>query len=162
MLELSRPDLAVAADDLSFTLDEAALAPLAVRGWRMAGVDIQARLLPTGFQVAAGPCVETIAQVEGRPGPLPYHLGREVGGWSYVFTADVYRRDYSDFTRAVAFLRRYLADRDDALAASFPGRQDVLCGVLVRQVRRGIEWRGWYTFPETRQVVSTRSRLLIG
>lgn len=162
MLELSPPTVEIKADALSFTLDEPALGPTAVRGWRIAGVDVQARLLPTGFQVVAGPCVETVAQLEGRQGPLPYHLGRDVGGWSHVFTADVYRRDYADFTRAVAFLRRYLTDRDDALAASFPGRQDVLCGVLVRQLRRGIEWRGWYTFPDTRQVVSTRSRLLIG
>ncbi|ROO82905.1 uncharacterized protein DUF2617 [Actinocorallia herbida] len=162
MLELSRPDVEVVADDLAFTLDEPPLDPLAVRGWRIAGVDVQARLLPAGFQVVAGEVVETVAQLPGRSGPLPYHLRREVGGWSHVFTADVYRRDYADFTRAVAFLRRYLTDRDDSLAASFPGRQDVLCGVLVRQLRRGIEWRGWYTFPETRQVVSTRSRLLIG
>lgn len=162
MLELARPDMRIQADELSSTLDEPPLGPLAVRGWRIAGVDVQARLLPTGFQVVAGPCVETVAQLENRPGPLPYHLGRELGGWSYAFTADVYRRDYADFTRAVAFLRRYLTGRDDALAASFPGRQDVLCGVLVRQVRRGLEWRGWHTFPDTRQVVSTRSRLLIG
>ncbi|MCD0447976.1 DUF2617 family protein [Actinocorallia sp. API 0066] len=162
MLELARPDVVIRADDLSFTLDDPPHGPLAVRGWRMAGVDVQARLLPAGFQVVAGPCVETVAQDEERPGPLPYLLTREIGGWEHTFSADVYRRDYADFTRAVAFLRRYLTDRDDTLAAAFPGRQDVLCGVLVRQIRRGIEWRGWYTFPESRQVVSTRSRLTVG
>lgn len=162
MLELVRPAVEVRADGLAFTLDVPPREALAVRAWKVAGVPVEARLLSTGHQVVAGPLVETVAQLEGLEGPLPYELHREVGGWSYGFTADVYKRDYADFNRAVAFLRDYLKGRDDTLAASFPQQKDELGGVLVRQVRRGLEWRAWHTFPRTRQIVSTRTRMLIG
>ncbi|GAB3654282.1 hypothetical protein GCM10027589_12860 [Actinocorallia lasiicapitis] len=162
MLELARPLVDVRADALAYTLDEPGIDPLAQRTRRVAGVEVDLRLLGSGHQVIAGPVIETVAPLDGLEGPLPYQLRREVAGWSVSFTADVYRRDYADFTRAVAFLRRYLSGRDDTLAAGFPGQPDALSGVMVRQVRRGIEWRAWHTFPATRQIVSTRSRMLIG
>ncbi len=163
MLELVRPATAaeVRADGLAFTLDLAPREALATRAWKVAGVALEARLLASGHQVVAGPLVETVAQIEDLDGPLPYELHHEAGGWSYGFTADVYKRDYADFNRAVAFLYGYLKGRDDTLAASFPRQKDELGGVLVRQVRRGLEWRAWHTFPRTRQIVSTRTRMLI-
>jgi hypothetical protein len=162
MLELARRADDVRADGLAFTLDLPPREALAVRAWTVAGVAIEARLLDTGHQVVAGPLVETVAQLDGFEGPLPYELHRESGGWSYGFTADVYKRDYADFNRAAVFLRDYLKGRDDVLAAVFPQRKDELGGVLIRQVRRGLEWRAWHTFPQTRQIVSTRTRMLIG
>ncbi|WP_344822954.1 DUF2617 family protein [Actinocorallia longicatena] len=162
MLELARPHADVRADALAFTLDEPGREPQAQRVRRVAGMEVDLRLLGSGHQVLAGTVVETVAQLDDLDGPLPYQLRREVSGWSYGFTADVYRRDYADFTRAVDFLRRYLSGRDDTLAAGFPGQPDALSGVMIRQVRRGLEWRAWHTFPVTRQIVSTRSRMLIG
>lgn len=158
MLELARPALAVRADALAFTLDAPLLEPVATRSRRVAGMDVELRLIETGHQMVTGALVETVAQLDDHEGPLPYTLTREVGGWSFGFTADVYKRDYADFSRAVAFLRKYLNGRDDVLAAA---KGDELCGLLVRQVRRGLEWRTWHTFPDTRQIVSTRSRMLI-
>jgi len=162
MLELARPAVDVQADGLAFTLDLPPQEALASRAWTVAGIAVEARLLSTGHQVVAGSLVETVAEFYGLEGPLPYKLHREVGGWSYAFTADIYKRDYADFNRAVAFLRNYLTGRDDALGAVFPLQQDELGGVLVRQVKRGLEWRTWHTFPRTRQIVSTRTRMLIG
>lgn len=162
MLELVRPAVDVRADGLAFTLDAPPVEALAVRSWRVAGVAVQARLLDSGHQVVAGEVVETVAQLPGREGPLPYQLHREIGGWSYGFAADVYRRDYVDFDRAVKFLQGYLEGRDDTVAGFFTREKGELSGVLVRQIRRGLEWRAWQTFPRTRQIVSTRTRMLIG
>ncbi|WP_106399419.1 DUF2617 family protein [Actinocorallia populi] len=161
MLELVRPAADVRADGLAFTLDVPPQEALAARSWTVAGVGVQARLLDAGHQVVAGELVETVAQLPGRDGPLPYKLHREVGGWSYGFSADVYKRDYVDFDRAVKFLRGYLDGRDDTVAGVFARDRDELSGVLVRQIRRGLEWRAWQTFPRTRQIVSTRTRMLI-
>ncbi|MEO5876953.1 MAG: DUF2617 family protein [Streptosporangiaceae bacterium] len=162
MLELVRPALAVSADALSFTLAEPALQAQGNRLRRVAGVEVELRLLGHGHQVLVGPVAETVARMDGREGPLPYELGKEIGGWAYTFTADVYRRDYADFTRGVAFLKKYLSGRDDTLAGGFVGEPEALAGVTVRQIRRGLEWRAWHTFPKTRQIVATRSRMVIG
>ena len=149
------------ADMLAFTLDQPPLAALMTRSLRMGGVDVELRLLGRSHQVIAGPVVETVAVLDGRPGPLPYELGREVGGWNCRFVADVYRRDAVDFGRAAAFLRTYLAHRDDTVAAIFAGNKDAISAVTVRQIRRGLDWRSWHTYPRTREIVCTRTRMLI-
>lgn len=149
------------ADTLAFTLDQPPLEPLAVLPMRVGGVEVELRLLGSAHQVLAGPLVETVATLPDRPGPLPYHLHREVGGWSHTFVADVYRRRQTDFDNAVAFLRSYLVGRDDALAGSYPETPGAVCGIMLRPVRRGLDWRAWHTFPQTREIVVTRSRMLV-
>ncbi len=151
----------VHAAALAFTLDEPPHEPLAVRPLRVGGVEVELRLLGAAHQVVAGPLVETVAALPGLPGPLPYDLRRDVTGWSYRFTADVYRRDAADFARAVTFLRSYLADRTDAIAASFPREPDAIAGIALKAVRRGLCWRAWHTYPRHREIVVTRSRMLI-
>jgi len=59
------------ADMLAFTLDQPPLAALLTRSLRMGGVDVELRLLGRSHQVIAGPVVETVAVLDGRPGPLP-------------------------------------------------------------------------------------------
>jgi hypothetical protein len=149
------------ADTLAFTLDEPPLDALATRMLRAGGVEVELRLLGASHQVVAGPVVETVAALPGRPGPLPYDLHREVAGWSYRFTADVYRRGAADFGRATAFLRTYLSGRTDAVAAAFPAEPDAITGVVLKAVRRGLDWRSWHTYPQHREIVVTRSRMLI-
>lgn len=149
------------ADSLAFTLDEEPLPPLAVLPVRVGDLEVELRLLGSAHQVVAGPVVETVAALPHRPGPLPYRLRREVGGWAHIFTADVYRRGPADFERAVSFLRSYLERRDDAIVGVHAGAEGVVSGLLLKPVRRGLDWRGWHTFPEGRQIVVTRSRMLV-
>jgi hypothetical protein len=157
LVRLDAP-VAVAAPELAFTLDEDAFdAPASLR-LRRGGMDVELRLSGGTHQVIAGGVVETVGVLPGRPGPLPYRLRRDVGGWTHTFTADVYRRGAADFDRAVTFLRGYLSERDDALVGESGG---TLSGLLLRPVRRGLDWRGWHTFVTGREIVVTRSRLLI-
>ncbi|MGI8330755.1 DUF2617 family protein [Actinomadura scrupuli] len=149
------------AETLCFTLDEPPIDGLVTLPLLVGGVRAELRLLGSAHQVIAGPVTETVATLPGRPGPLPYSLGREVGGWSYRFTADVYRRAAADFQSATSFLRKYLADREDALAGTYPGAPDAISAILLRPVARGLDWRTWHTFPGTREIVVTRSRMLI-
>jgi len=151
----------IQADTLAFTLDEPPIDALAARTRTAGGLEVELRLLGAAHQVIAGPVVETVAALPGRPGPLPYDLRREVGGWSYRFTADVYRRDTADFGRAVAFLRDHLDDRPDGIAATLADRPSAITGVVLKAVRRGLDWRTWHTFPDTREIVVTRTRMLI-
>jgi hypothetical protein len=161
---LTTLDLAVEdarAETLAFTLDEPPLDALSARTLLVGGLEVELRLLGPAHQVIAGPVVETVAALPGRPGPLPYELRREVGGWSHRFTADVYRRDAADFGRAVAFLRDYLETHPNGIAAAFAHRPAAISGVMLKPVRRGLDWRAWHTFPDTREIVVTRSRMLI-
>jgi hypothetical protein len=151
----------VRAETLTFTLDQPPLDALVTLPLRAGGVLAELRLLGFSHQVIAGPVTETVATLPGRPGPLPYSLGREIGGWSYRFTADVYRRGTADFRSATAFLRRYLADREDALAGTYPGAPDAITGIRLKAVARGLDWRTWHTYPRTREIVVTRSRMLV-
>ncbi|MCW2885507.1 MAG: hypothetical protein JWL58_2369 [Streptosporangiaceae bacterium] len=149
------------AETLCFTLDEPPADALVTLPLRVGGIQAELRLLGSSHQVVAGPVTETVATLPGCPGPLPYSLGREVGGWSYRFTADVYRRGTADFQSAASFLRKYLADRDDALVGTYPGAPDAISGIMLRPVKRGLDWRTWHTYPRTREIVVTRSRMLI-
>jgi hypothetical protein len=149
------------AGTLSFTLDQPPIDALVTLPLRVGGVEVELCLLGSSHQVIAGPVTETVATLPGSPGPLPYNLGRDIGGWSYRFTADVYRRATADFQSATAFLRKYLADRDDTLAGAYPGMPDAITGIMLRPVKRGLDWRTWHTYPQTREIVVTRSRMLI-
>jgi hypothetical protein len=148
------------ADALSFALGLPPLDALAVLSVVRADVRVELRLLGASHQVMAGPVSETVACLPGRPGPLPGRVHEEIGGWSYDFTADV--ETYSSggaFETAVADLAARLGDRTDALTGAFPGSPYALTALAVEPDGG---WRTWHAYPQTREIVATRTRLAAG
>lgn len=144
------------ADALSFALGLPPLDALAVLPLTRAGVTVELRLLGASHQVIAGPVSETVACLPGSPGPLPGVVRQAVPGWSYEFAATVRTCDPAGFEGAVAELRERYADRTDTLLGSFPGSPHA---VTVLALESGLGWRTWHAYPQTGEIVATRTRM---
>ncbi|MDL4772141.1 MULTISPECIES: DUF2617 family protein [Thermomonosporaceae] len=149
----SRPDA------LSFALGLAPLDALAVLPVARGGLTVELRLLGASHQVIAGPLSETVACLPERPGPLPGRVSTELPGWAYDFTATTETHDgAAAFGRAVDALRARLGDRGDALTGTFPGSPHAVTALAVEP--SGTGWRTWHAYPQTMEIVMTRSRLV--
>ncbi|MFG2005820.1 DUF2617 family protein [Spirillospora sp. NPDC048911] len=146
------------ADELSFALGLPALDALAVLSAERAGLAVELRLLGASHQVIAGPVTETVACLPGRPGPLPGQVTEALPGWSYDFTSSTVT--HTAFGSAVDDLRARLADRDDALTGTFPGSPHAVTALALEPAEDGLGWRTWHAYPQTREIVMTRSRLV--
>lgn len=147
------------ADELSFALGLPALDALAVLPAERAGLAVELRLLGASHQVLVGPVSETVACLPGRPGPLPGQVNEVLPGWSYEFGATtVTHDDDTAFGTAVDDLCARLADRADALTGTFPGSPYAVTALALAD--NGLGWRTWHAYPQTREIVMTRSRLV--
>ncbi|TDC74288.1 DUF2617 family protein [Streptomyces hainanensis] len=158
---LDTPYLDTSADQLSFSLDDPAQPALAIALVELDGVGVELRLLGASHQVFAGPVRETLACLPGRPGGgPPPSVNRRLDGWSYRFTSRVEHCAPAELSRRVATLRARLADRDGALCGVFPGSPDAVTALWARgPAAGGVEWRTWHAYPQTDQLVITRTRL---
>lgn len=154
------------ADALSFALDLPPLDALAVLPITHDGLPVELRLLGASHQVVVGPVSETVACLPGRPGPLPGSVTRGFDGWSYEFGAQVQGHDPGRFEAAVDEVRELLQVRADALIGTFPGSPYAVTALLFEPERArsgtAIGWRTWHAYPQTREVVITRSRMVRG
>lgn len=173
------------ADGLSFALGLPPLDALAVLPVERGGLTVQLRLLGASHQVIAGPLSETVACLPGDGAePLPGSAATTLPGWSYAFTATTaVHADDAAFGRAVDAICARLADRGDALTGAFPGSRYAVTALALDgadaaggarpdgasgggagaenpEQRAGIGWRTWHAYPQTREIVMTRSRLV--
>lgn len=157
---LDTPYFDTRADALSFTLGLPPLEALAVLPLEHAGVRVELRLLGASHQVFAGAVSETVACLPGNPGPLPPAVQAILGGWSYDFTAGV-RAHGSDaeFAEAVDALCARLRSRGDALTGTFPGSPYAVTALALEGSGPGLGWRTWHAYPQTREIVTTRTLL---
>ncbi|GAB2610326.1 DUF2617 family protein [Streptomyces capparidis] len=157
-VQLAAPYLDTAADQLRFTLGLPPRDALAVAEVAVGGITVELRLLGASHQVFAGPVRETVACLPGEPGLLPGSVTEEIDGWTYRFTARIHRHGPREFAARAGLLRE-LHGRPEALCGVFPGAPDALTALLVRPREGGVAWRTWHTYPRTRQIVATHTRL---
>lgn len=164
LVTIGAPYVDTTANALGFVLGGAALEPLALRQVRLAGVDVELRLLGASHQVFAGAVRETVACLPDVTGPLPQALGRAIEGWSYHFTAEVSRPEPAEFRREVKALRERFSELPNALGGVFPGSPDavtVLSATELPSTGSGprITWSTWHTYPLTAEIVMTQTVL---
>ncbi|TDC78213.1 DUF2617 family protein [Actinomadura sp. 7K507] len=161
---LDTPYLDASADALSFALGLAPLDALAVLPVECGGLTVELRLLGASHQVIAGPLSETVACLPGDAEPLPGRASTSVPGWTYDFAATTAAHsDGTAFARAVEAVCARLADRGDALTGDFPGSRHAVTALAIEDhalEETGIGWRTWHAYPQTREIVMTRSRLV--
>jgi len=161
---LDTPYLDTRADALSFALGLEPLDALAVLPVERGGIRVQLRLLGASHQILAGPVSETVACLPGDPGPLPEEMRADVDGWTYGFRARVEAHPTeAAFAAAVRRLCERVADRDDALTGTFPGSPYAVTALAVDgdPVAGTLGWRTWHAYPQTREIVVTRTLLEI-
>ncbi|MFD0900711.1 DUF2617 family protein [Actinomadura sediminis] len=160
---LDTPYADASADGLSFALGLPPLDALAVLPVQHGDLTVQLRLLGASHQVIAGPLSETVACLDGPAEPLPGRTSTTLPGWAYEFTATTARHDDdAAFGRAVEAVCARLADRGDALAGAFPGARHAVTALALEETAEetGMGWRTWHAYPQTREIVMTRSRLV--
>jgi hypothetical protein len=164
LLTIGTPYVDTTANALGFVLGGSALHPLAVREVRLAGIDVELRLLGASHQVFAGAVRETVACLPDVTGPLPQTLGRAFEGWSYRFTAEVSRPAPAEFRREVRRLRERFADLPNTLGGVFPGSPEamtVLSAAVLPSTGAGprVTWSTWHSYPQTAEIVMTQTVL---
>lgn len=167
------------ADALCFTLGLPPLDALATLSVVHAGVPVELRLLGASHQVIAGPVSETVACLPGRSGSLPGGLVQTVGDWSYEFTAEVRAHEPGRFEAAVDGIAELIRHRTDALSGTFPGSPYAVTALLFEPPAPGsgdpagdmtggtvggttLGWSTWHAYPQNREIVITRSRMVKG
>ncbi|MCZ7457884.1 DUF2617 family protein [Streptomyces sp. WMMC940] len=158
-IPLTTPYLDTGADQLSFTLGRPEHPALAVRDVTLAGVDVQLRLLGASHQVLAGPVRETVACLPGVEGGLPDSTTHEFDDWRYHFGARVLHCTAAGFTERVAAVRARCESDPRSLCGVFPGSPDAVTALTVEPHGTGLRWRTWHTYPQSRQIVATQTRL---
>jgi Protein of unknown function DUF2617 len=125
---------------------------------------VELRLLGASHQVFVGRFSETVACLPGEREPVPGHYSGTADGRAYEFTSTTAVHDQAGFRRAVDDLRQALAGRGDALTGTFPGSPYAVTALALERSRdaadRWIGWRTWHAYPQTREIVMTRSRLV--
>ncbi|QNP62060.1 DUF2617 family protein [Streptomyces genisteinicus] len=158
-ISLTTPYLDTDADQLSFSLEQGPLDALAVREVSVGTTAVQLRLLGASHQVLTGPVCETVACLPDVAGGLPGSAAREFDGWSYRFGARVERLDGDRFGERVAWILDRSHGDPAALYGVFPGSPEAVTALCVERRASGLSWRTWHTYPQSRQIVATHTRL---
>ncbi|MDP9416669.1 MAG: DUF2617 family protein [Actinomycetota bacterium] len=161
-IALPTPYVDTRAADLRWEWGREPLPALAVRDVECPFGRIQMRLLGASHQVrgevAGVGFSELVACApSGGARPLPATEERRLHRVSYRFTARVDVLDEVTFRHrsgALAELRQ-----DDALVGVFPGDAGALTALLWTVGDSGLAWQTWHTYPQTREVVRTDTRV---
>ncbi|MFD7550478.1 DUF2617 family protein [Streptomyces sp. NPDC059578] len=157
-IALTTPYLDTDADQLCFSLDQPPRDALAVRELTVNGIDVHLRLLGASHQVFAGPVRETVACLPGATGGLPDTV-RAFDGWEYRFGARVRHFTPEEFSDEVTWVRRMSDTHPRALYGIFPGATEAVTALVVDPLAAGLSWRTWHTYPQSRRIVATHTRL---
>lgn len=158
-ITLVTPYLDTDADQLSFALGHPAREALAVRDLTVGGLDVQLRLLGASHQVFAGPVRETVACLPDAEGGLPTTAERCFDDWTYRFSARVQHWPPGEFGARVARIRSVSEKHPRALYGVFPGSPEAVTALTVGREDTGLSWRTWHTYPQSRRIVATHTRL---
>jgi hypothetical protein len=151
------------AADLAWALGREPLPALAVLDLRLAGAELQMRLLGASHQVLLegerGTCSETVACIPGSSTPLPLGVAKRLGDWEYEFAARVETLSAGSFAGRAQELLALVADHPNGLAGTFPGSPYAFTAMLAQQAEGQVRWRTWHAYPQEGQLVATRTRV---
>ena len=169
LVTLDTPYADTTAADLSFTLGSPELPALHVLdlvGFDRRGAAL--RLLGASHQVVlhvpGGKLIETVACLPGRCPTLPSTMDDEAAG--YRFAARVLRLGPGELSARVAALRHELAGDPYALVGVFPGSPDAATALRADTAtasgdRSGLGWRTWHAYPQTGELVETKTVVMV-
>lgn len=152
----------VRAADLQLLLEAAPEPGLEALAAEAGGFAVELRLLGCSHQalVDGGETLsETVACRPGRSGSLPERSRRHAGDAEYAFGARVHRLRRRAYVRRARHLIAAVAGRPDGLVGLFPGPAGAFTALRLRPTGRGVVWSTWHGYPQTGELVVTRSTL---
>src|ERR1043165_1106339 len=161
--ELSVPYADTAPEQLSFALDLPELPALETRDLDgvFGGGPLTLRLLGASHQVVLrtpeGVLTETLACLADRTPSLPSTVDARVAGVRYRFSVLTETPPAADFGDTVSTLRQGVARSPYGLVGVFPGDDNAITALLVEPGHARVVWRTWHAYPQTGQLVVTRT-----
>lgn len=150
------------ASDLSLRLGLAPQPALSTLTVEVAGSDVELRLLGHSHQVltraGAGLLSEVVACLPGRGG-LPAATRQALPDADYHFRSHVATLTPPALARRAERLRDDFSEHPAALVGAFPGWPYALTVVVALPGDAELAWRSWHLYPQTAELVFTRSRL---
>jgi hypothetical protein len=105
--------------------------------------------------------VETVACLPGEPAGLPQVSERPLQAGRYTFESAVLDYPQDRFRPVVEDLRQRLGDDEHSLVGVFSGAEAAVTALrAVRPAGDGIGWRSWHAYPQTGEIVMTRSEVM--
>lgn len=170
---LTAPFVDTRASDLGWSLDPAVAvdAPLAVLPVRSAAGSLDLQLLGASHRAVlrrrVGPAprdevvlVETVACLPGAAPALPRSARHRSDGLVYAFTSSITVTGPGTFADAVAAVLAGLPDT--SLVGRFPGEPLALTALAADADDTGLRWQTWHVYPQTTEIVETRSEVQVG
>lgn len=125
------------------------------------GGRIELRLLGASHQVVfdldGARWSETVACLTGRDGTLPESDEMIEGALRARFVARCFRLGPAEFASRVHAVWRHCEGRSDALVGTFPGSPLAVTALLGCGTAGGARWQTWHAYPQTAELVETRS-----
>ena len=160
LVRIDLPFADVRARDLALLLDappQPALETLRVDAGRFA---LELRLLGSSHQaIVPGVVCETVACGLAADGELPPRARRDAGGATYSFASRVQRLEPTAYAAAARRAIGAAAADPHGLVGVFPGPADAFTALRAALTTRGVTWDSWHGYPQTGEVVATRSAL---
>lgn len=157
------------ADQLIYSLDEPRITPVLARDFTFthAGVPLEVELAVLGcsHQVTVRNAGhewvrETLACLPQREPWVPTTSSYTVAhGGQLTFDSTVVKP--ADFLREVDRIESQLADSAAQCSAQFPGHAGAVTALTCTTSRNGLVWRTWHCYPQSGEVVKTRSELSV-
>jgi hypothetical protein len=176
LVRLDLPFADVRASDLALAFDAPVQPALEVLRLEEGRFPLELRLLGSSHQaIVAGVVSETVACGIAADGGLPPRAGREAAGAIYSFTARIQR--FEPFAYAAAARRAISAAAADpqGLVGLFPIRAaaaggadaaggaeaagEAFTALRAKVLPRGVTWDTWHGYPQSGELVVTRSAL---
>jgi Protein of unknown function DUF2617 len=161
LVRLELPYADVAAGDLSLRLDAPGRAGLESLSLAVGGFVVELRLLGSSHQavVDGGRLCETVACAPGPAPGLPSRSRRRAADVAYDFVARVVRLDATAYAQRAHALVAAAAADPRGLVGVFPGHDGAFTSLQVLEHPRGAAWVTWHGYPQTGELVRTRSTI---
>lgn len=163
LTDLAVPFVDTSAAALSWWLGDGPV-PLARVRLEAAGGALELQLLGASHRIVATAGDAEVPEVVacGSGGErLPQQHEARRGAGRDRFTSTTTSYDDRGTARVARNLRRRWARDPQALVGAFPGSPHALTVLAGRSVRGGWSWASWHVYPSSREVVRTRSSLVV-
>ena len=163
LTDLAVPFVDTRADALSWWLGDGP-EPLARVLLEGAAGTLELQLLGASHRIVATSGGAEVPEVvacgaDGQRLPQQHEAARGEGRYRFRSTTTSY--DDRGMGRVARDLRRRWSGDPQALVGAFPGSPHALTVLTGRAVRGGWTWASWHVYPSSREVVRTRSSLVV-
>lgn len=153
-----------AAGQLAWSLDAPNMKALSVVPLGTGSVRLEMRILGTSHQMLLTEdkqlvLRETVACLPKTEPVLPSEERAHLEGWEYTFHSEVETLGAEAFKKKVHELLNRYERRQDAIVGIFPGDVLAVTALAGKIDEDVVAWETWHTYPETGEIVSTRTEV---